>query len=305
MATYQTLIENFGQIQLLGGAIAKSGMFGSISENQGVVIATECYLNDMSPLEYAKRNKIVNGKPFKQYDAMLAEFRERGGDSKILSKTADLASIRLKLGETTEEFSISWQDAQKETYPYLGKEADIVAALARGETPPLKPKYATPGSRATMLFARVVSSSIRAMAPEVNFGCYTPEELDDVSEEIAAKKSAPAKAPEAAIAAPTAAPLTEVAHPLVGADDPTPEPIGPEQPITEELANRLRERARVINQAFPDFTQRLKQKLLDAGVEDGKLINLTQSEGEQLLVIIDTKEAEAVFEMSLRPKSKS
>lgn len=309
MASYESLIGNFASIQMLGEAIAKSGMFGPITQNIGVVIATECYLSDMAPLEYLKRNKLVNGKPFKQYDAMLAEFHERGGDSKIVSKTSDLASIELTYKGKTETFSLSWQDAQHEVYPYLGKESDIVAALARGETPPLKPKYATPGSRATMLFARVVSSSIRAKCPEVNFGVYTLEELEDLPGEGQGQRSesvaVPASKPIVSDAPKVDAEVVEVvaiSHPLLGADEPGTD--GPD-PISDELVQKLLGRCQVINQMHPDFTRKLKAKLIDSGVTDGKLKNLTQFEGEQLLVALDTREAGDVIEMSLRSKSKS
>jgi hypothetical protein len=311
MGSYAEVVANYGAIEKMGNSIAKSTMFGCQNADQGVVIAVECFLSNMSPLEYAKRNKIVNGKPFKQYDAMLAEFHERGGASKLVSKTPDLASIELEYDDKKQTFSLSWEDAQKETFPYNGKEGDLVAQIAAGQTPPLKPKYATPRSRAIMLFARVVSDGIRSMCPEVNFGVYTPEELEDLPGESNSTRTtpevSPAKAPTEVKPPPTPVdvpqpktPLVDVPQPLAGTDEP---PIDPASPITDKQVERIRELVKIINQAQSDFSKRLKDKLIAAGVPDGKATGLTYQEGAQLLERLEKKEIEAALTISLTPRA--
>lgn len=310
MGSYAELVVNYSAVENLGKSIAKSAMFGCQSADQGVVIAVDCFLSGMSPLEYAKRNKIVNGRPFKQYDSMLAEFHERGGKSKIVSKTQDLASIELEYQGHKQTFSLSWADAQKETFPYNGKEGELVAMLAAGQTPPLKPKYATPRSRSIMLFARVVSDAIRTMCPEVNYGVYTTEEIDDLPGESnstrpvvdvpAPKPQSEIKPPPTPVELPKPSPTVEVAQPLAGTDEP---PIDPASPITDRQVERIRELVKIINQAQPDFSGRLKQKLIAAGVPDGKATGLTYLEGQQLLDLLEKKEIEAVFTLSLSSRS--
>jgi hypothetical protein len=311
MGSYAEVVANYGAIEKMGNSIAKSTMFGCQNADQGVVIAVECFLSNMSPLEYAKRNKIVNGKPFKQYDAMLAEFHEREGKSKILSKTPDLASIELELNGHKMTSSLSWEDAQQETFPYNGKEGDIVSMLAAGNKPPLKPKYATPRSRAIMLFARVVSDAIRSMCPEVNFGVYTPEEIEDLPGESNSTRTTPEvptpKAPTEVKPPPTPVdcpqpktPLVDVPQPLAGTDDPS---IDPSSPITDKQVDRIRELVKIINQAQSDFSKRLKDKLIAAGVPDGKATGLTYQEGAQLLERLEKKEIEAALTISLTPRT--
>lgn len=305
MASYEAMIVNYAAIEKLGASIAKSQMFGASTIDQGIIIATDCYLANMSPIEYARRNKIVNGKPFKQYDTMLAEFHERGGKSRIISKTEELAAIELEFNSIKREFSLSWQDAQKETFPYNGKEAEIISTLAAGKQPQLKAKYATPRSRAIMLFARVVSDAIRSMCPEVNFGYYTPEEIEDLPGGEVAPVRTPAnpvaptqpevKPPSAPVQVPTPPPPSEVPVPLAGADGPfddTPD----DAPITEDLINKIREVVKVINQTpgHADFSKKLKEKLGEGGLK-----SLTQGQGRKLFEVLERKEIAAVFELSL------
>lgn len=305
MASYESLIANYASIEKMGHAITVSRMFGCDSKEQGVVIAVDCYLSDMSPIEYAKRNKLLNGKPFKQYDAMLAEFHERGGKSRIVSKTPDLASIELEYNGTKQNFSLSWEDALKETFPYyVGreiKEEQVIDMLNKGEKPKLKAKYATPRSRAIMLFARVVSDAIRSMCPEVNFGCYTQEELEDLpggETTTAAVRSEPAKAPPAPAAVPTMVPATEEKpSPLAGADE-VSDAVDPASQISQSFADLLRAKVKEIVQTDAMFAKKLAAKLKESGV-DGGIGGLTHAEGVKLQAALERKEITEAINASL------
>jgi hypothetical protein len=181
--SYSDLADRIDQIEKLGKWIAMSKMFGCDTVEQACVIAADCFLTGMTLLEYQRRNKIVNGRPFKQYDAMLAEFHERGGKSKIIESTPETACVEFTFEGSTNRMSLTWQELQREPIPYLGKESEVIAALEEGKPVKLKPKYATPRSRQTMLMARLVSASIRVICPEVNYGTYTEEEFDYVDAE--------------------------------------------------------------------------------------------------------------------------
>jgi hypothetical protein len=191
--SYSDLADRIDQIEKLGKWIALSKMFGCDTPEQACVIAADCFLTGMTLLEYQRRNKIVNGKPFKQYDSMLAEFHERGGESEIIETSPEVACIDFKYNGKTKRMSLTWLELQKEPIPYLGKESEVIAALEEGKPVKLKPKYATPRSRQTMLIARLVSASIRVICPEVNYGTYTEEEFDYVDAESVVTISSPAK----------------------------------------------------------------------------------------------------------------
>jgi hypothetical protein len=298
--TFLDLARDMDQVERLGKWIVSSKFFTCDYEGQGLIIATECYLTGQTPLEYFRRNKMVNGKPFVQYDAMLAGFRERGGYHKVLKNTEDEASIEFvtKTGEK-HIVSLTWEELSKEPVPYVGKEGDIVAMLAAGKTPPLKPKYATPRSRATMLFARLVSSSIRVLCPEVNFGMYTEEEIDDI-EATVRPTSTPAKV-ESRFVEPvqqSQEPAPEIVTALLGPDE-GPQSIKITSPIGEDQVARIIELMGQLSQAGEtDIKERVKAKLVESGLE--KLRDLNMAEGELLIQAMEIKSIGKWFEASLK-----
>lgn len=306
------LARDLEQVEKLGKWIARSKFFQLDYEEQGIVIATECYLQNVSILEYAKRNKIVAGKPFVQYDAMLAAFRERGGSHKILSMTPDLASIEITTaGGEKSTHSLSWEDAQQESFPYIGKESDIIAKLSRGEKPELKPKYATPRSRAVMLFARLVSSTIRAICPEVNYGVYTEEEAEDflrVDAPAAEPVQRPSrmKQPETKVepqpeakAEPKPEPQPEPEIPKLAATEGGASQGGIDEPLTEAQRQRI---IQLMTEATQAGATDLKQKIMDKLKASGmsKLADMSVAEGNVLIAALSEKNASLWLEASLK-----
>lgn len=165
-------------IDSLGESIQKSGIFGCQNHHQGKVFALEAMTGTM--LRMANQYHVFpSGRLTRKADDMLAGFNECGGEYRILQRDENAVSISMTIGDQTVEFGLTWDDAQKEPFVYQGKESDIIAKLAKGEIPPLKPKYATPHSRMQMLWARLVSDAVRAIAPQVAAGRYTPEEMED------------------------------------------------------------------------------------------------------------------------------
>ena len=174
--------QNPGQfIAEMGKAICLSGMFGVENASQGQVMALECASRHMPPMSLAERYNCIKGKLSMKTDAMLADFHALGGRHVIQSRTPEEAVVLLSINGQLQRFSLSWTEAQQEPFIYVGKEEPIARKLQTGKTDGLtiKPKYATPRARMQMLWARVVSDGVRAMAPEVVAGHYTPEEIGD------------------------------------------------------------------------------------------------------------------------------
>jgi hypothetical protein len=172
-------------IKTLGLAILHSEMFGCNNASQGAVLALECMARRVPPMTLAERYHIIHGRLSMRADAMLADFRTKcGGSHRVIERTPNVAHIELTVGKESRSFSLTWEDARHEPFAYVGKEASIIDKIQRGLWKELmmKPKYATPRSRCQMLWARVVSDGVRAMAPEVVAGYYTPEEIDDTPE---------------------------------------------------------------------------------------------------------------------------
>lgn len=325
--TMVDLARDVEQVEKIGNWIFRSKFFGCDYPEQAIIVASECYLTQTTPLEYLKRNKIIAGKPsFQQYDSMLAGFNERGGTHKIIRNDAEGAEIEFTFQGVTETRSLTWEDAKKEAFPYAGKEGEIVKMLAAGKEPELKPKYATPRSRATMLFARLVSASIRSICPSVNFGTYTEEEFDTVDAEsvvvhstvepekkaerakrIAEKTVSPPK--EDVVVAPVKPPATPVEKPVetvVVSEEPVKLLASEEGSIQEKIDSPMNQtqydeimslmaECHAAGQA--DIKDRIRKKLTDCGLT--KLKDMTQSEAVLLIKALADRNVSLWIDSSL------
>lgn len=285
--TYAEMVQSMAAIEQMGRWIAMSGMFGTKMLDQACVIAMDLFITNQPVREYLKRNSLVMGRPSIPYDAQLAAFRERGGKSKMISKTPELASIELSLDGLTQTFSLSWEEAQKETFPYDGKENEVLELLVVGKQPKLKAKYATPRSRAIMLFARLVSDSIRTMCPEVNFGSYTPEEIEDIPVAVHRTESAPATVATTVPAVtpiPKAEPKPEVSHAVTS--------VSHNDPLMPETKKKILSQMEFLaSNGIPDIKRRVKDILTKNGLD--RLDDLTVGEGDRLMRVLELREVEA------------
>jgi len=146
------------EIQEFGKAIALSGMFGCSRPEQGIVFAIQCMHERKPPLEMAKTYHVVGEKLVKRSDAMLADFRRAGGKW----RWKDLNSTDIA------QAVVEWEDAEYEV-SYTIEQAQQ-AGLVKEKSNWVK-------DPATMLRARCVSRTLRAIAPEIVQGVYTEEDL--------------------------------------------------------------------------------------------------------------------------------
>lgn len=182
LVVYDQITDPAAFIDKLGDAIFKSGMFGCESAPQGRVLALECAARKAPPLMLAERYHLIKGKLSMKADAMLGDFiAKAGGRHRIVERSESRAAIELTRGGQSQAFELTWEQAQQEPFVYAGMESAVCEKLAAGGNKglKLKAKYATPRGRMQMLWARVVSDGVRAMAPEIVAGCYTPEEISD------------------------------------------------------------------------------------------------------------------------------
>ncbi|MEL6899233.1 MAG: hypothetical protein AAFP90_24280, partial [Planctomycetota bacterium] len=293
MTTYQQMTQQIDAIEKMGDWIFESGMFGCKKKGQGRVIAMELFSTGTSPMEYQKRNMLVSGRPSIPYDAQIAAFQERGGKLKVIEKSPDAARIELTYQGETTPFALTWEDAAKEPFVYNGKEADVIKLLANGKNPQVKAKYATPRSRAQMLYARVISDAIRTVAAEVNFGAYTPEEISDFDEVQQPEKPAdmlPEDGPPM-----TANELANVPDdaqsnaPRRTTAEPAPEPA------TESQRQQVLDRIAKDKTLKPLISNKIKASGIDGGVR-----GLTYHEADSLIAAIDQQMINLFLDMPLK-----
>ncbi len=151
----------------LGDAIARSGMFGAQNVGQGVVIAFHCLQTGMPLLEYQARFHLVDGKPTKKAEAMLAAFVEDGGSYWWLDDGSS--------GAATIELQLPGDESARYKFSYTMEEAKQAGLV--------KPSSGWVKNPKAMLRARCVSGSMRMHAPHLVVGVYTPEEIEDLGDD--------------------------------------------------------------------------------------------------------------------------
>lgn len=183
VGAYDRITDVQGFVKSMGRSIALSKMFGVDTEAQGEILALECLSRRQPPLRLAERYHFIFGRLSMKAEAMLADFRQKmGGEYDELERSSEAAEILLKLNGKERRYRLTWEEAQKEPFVYEGKEGEVLKVLAAGKKPPIKSKYQTPRARMQMLWSRVVSDGVGAMAPEIKSGACTPDEIEDFEE---------------------------------------------------------------------------------------------------------------------------
>lgn len=184
LSIYERIADPLAAAKFLGEAIAQSGMFGLTNPKQGVIYAWECLVRRMPPLMLKETYHVIQGSLSMRAEKMLSNFNEGGGKHEIISRTGEVAAIKLTFEGKENVFALTWDEAQKEPFVYSGKEKEVIPLLLTGKLDKLKvkDKYATPRARSQMMWARVVSDGVRAVMPSAICGCYTPEEISDFND---------------------------------------------------------------------------------------------------------------------------
>jgi len=293
---YQQIADPVSAIENIGRAITLSRIFGCQNEAQGQVLALECLAKKLPPLALAEQYHLIDGKLSMKADAMLACFEDAGGKYEIKEYSPEACEILFSRGKNELTVRITWAMAQQEKWPYgKGKE--------------LKTTWSTPIGRQDMLWARVVSRGVRRLAPGVVCGRYTPEEIQDVTEEkpvvatiLQAKPVVAAEVTEDEEIVSTASVVTAPATQYSVASDTTLDE-GPTTASLEEYCTEAQIAAikSAIEQAAQtgvvDLPKRIKAKLAASGME--KLSDLSIRQANMLLHAIETKTMAAFFDASL------
>lgn len=181
LAFYRRMTDPLDAVAKLGNMFFESRMFGCNNPAQGRVLAMICLSEGKTPSQLLKQNHIIGGKLSDKADAMLAAFRLRGGRHIVKKYTPDVVQIEFVTPEQKFVGSFTWVEAQEEDYVYTSdaNNGKVPKKLKDGTVnrAALKDNWSTPRRRAQMLWARVVSDSVRHLMPEANCGEYTADEL--------------------------------------------------------------------------------------------------------------------------------
>ena len=157
-------IQSMAEMATAGQLLAQSGMFGVSNAAAGFVVVATCQQQGISLMEFNRTYHIVQGKPTMRADAMLAEFRKRGGKVTITENSTERAAAVFAFEGEKYDWEYTIEDAKRTGDALDGKGSIKDMWRKRPED---------------MLWARLVSRSIRKLAPEIVSGIYTPEEMQD------------------------------------------------------------------------------------------------------------------------------
>lgn len=160
----QLPVGTFAELEKAGELLSRSNMFGACNPAAGFVIAATCHQQGISLMEFQRTYHIVDGKPSMRADAMLAEFRKRGGKYRIVENSMARAAIEATFEGQTLTFEYTMEDGKR-----TGDALKSNGAVKDNWTK--RPD--------DMMWARVVSKMVRRMCPEINAGLYPPEEVQD------------------------------------------------------------------------------------------------------------------------------
>ena len=173
---YNKISDPIEAIKVMGSMIAESGMFGCQKHEQGMVLAMQCLAEGKAPLELAKTYHIVEGKLSMRADAMLGRFLTTGGKVKWLERTNDKVSANFSHGDNENVLIEASIEDMKKNGVAMDKTGKYLKANWQ--------KFPR-----QMLTARVISEGVRLLAPQLIAGVYTPEEVQDFTND--SKPSAP------------------------------------------------------------------------------------------------------------------
>ena len=229
-------INNVQELQFLGTVLSQSQLFGANNPAEGLAIVAMCHQKRISWMDFMQNFHMIKGRVSKKTDAILADFHRMGGSHEIIERSDTKAEAKFIIGKNKYASKITWEDCQNEPFIYEGKESDVVAQIEAGNKDKLrmKPKYRTPRARMQMLWARCVSDGVRAVAPECVQGIYTPEEVEDFTDETGTESQPQTVQVQGTVSpspvaepAPAAAPAAPAAPAAAAANSVEVCPVGP------------------------------------------------------------------------------
>lgn len=162
-------VTSMNELAQAGNLIAQSGMFGINNPAAGFVVMCTCQQQGITIMDFGRTYHIIDGKPTMKADAMLAEYRKRGGKCRIIENSTTKAEAEFEFDGSKMTFAFSMDDAKRtgDCYKSDGKTL----------------KHTWEHRADDMLWARMVSRAVRRLCPEIVSGLYTPEEVQDFEPE--------------------------------------------------------------------------------------------------------------------------
>jgi len=149
-----------GDIERMGMAIAKSGLFGMRTPEQAIALMLIANAEGLHPAIAARDYDVIQGRPALKAKAKLARFQRAGGKVKWHCSTDTKCAAEFSHPSSPSPLLIEWDMQRAAT-----------AGLANKSNWKAYPRQ--------MLRARVISEGVDAVYPESGGLMYVPEEVQD------------------------------------------------------------------------------------------------------------------------------
>ena len=149
-------------IEKIGKVFAMTGAGGCKTESDGKLMALACVSERKTIFDIARRYHLMDGKLVTKAEAMLADFKKRGGTVRWIKTGCDgiEAVLELSLDKVTEKYGFSIETAQKAGY--------------------VKDKSNWVKRPDQMLRSRCITDLMRMQWPEISDGNYSEDEISDM-----------------------------------------------------------------------------------------------------------------------------
>lgn len=192
--------STFTALKELGTAFSKSNILGITSPADGLIVAMTCAMEHISPIAFSRRYNIIAGRLSVKADAIYADFIASGGRCRWIRSDAEAAEAEFSHVKLCPEPLV-----QSVTMQELINNGVAVDANGKMRAPYVKfPK--------NMLRARLLSNSIRMIAPGLIHGLY-------VEEEVISDIAPPARTLD------LSKPINQKEVPVQALPEPEPEPV--------------------------------------------------------------------------------
>jgi hypothetical protein len=143
----------------------KSQIMGVKTPGDAMVLATTCVADGMTPIEFVRTNHIIQGKPCRKAEFMLAEFMRMGGKVKWLQTDSKVAKAAFAFegNETVDSFTIE----------------DAVRMVGSDKLNNKESNWYKDG--AAMLRWRLITRVLRYVCPAATGGFYLTDEIEAIA----------------------------------------------------------------------------------------------------------------------------
>ena len=152
--------RSYAELERMAHTVVTSRLFGVATIEQAIVLMMVAEAEGMHPVDAFRQFYVVNGRPVRSAESMLAKFQQRGGHVEWLAYTADVVTGRFtaKNGDTVD---VTWDSAKANRAGLLGKDN-------------------WKKNPESMRASRCISEGVRRVDPGCVLGIYIADEAEEM-----------------------------------------------------------------------------------------------------------------------------